>query len=469
MSSNDTYDAVIVGGGMAGLSAAARATELGLSVAILEKGEGERYPCNARMSGGVFHVAFNDIKSPPETLRAAIDTATAGAAEAGQAKAVADNAGALVDWLGKQGARFIRTKVAWQNYILAPPRPLRAGIDWIGRGPDVVLRQLVANIEKRGGNIHLGTRAKSLVMQHGQCVGVKVERAGQELTISARAVVLADGGFQSNTDMLREHITPAPAKLKQRGGVTGSGDGLRMAREAGAAITALDRFYGHLLCRDAMHSDAVWPYPELDGIATSSILVNDRGVRFLDEGRGGVWIANTIAKQADPLCATIIFDSKIWEGPGRSARIPANPTLENAGGTIHRAPTLAALAEKAGVPAAALEATVAAYNAGVRNKTFSALSPARTPQKFTPWPIEAAPFFAIPVCAGITYTMGGIRVDGDARVLREDGSAIDRLYAAGTTTGGLEGGEPAAYLGGLTKAGVQGLCAAEHIARTLKT
>jgi fumarate reductase flavoprotein subunit len=53
--------------------------------------------------------------------------------------------------------------------------------------------------------------------------------------------------------------------------------------------------------------------------------------------------------------------------------------------------------------------------------------------------------------------------------LREDGSAIDGLYAAGTTTGGLEGGEPAAYLGGLTKAGVQGLCAAEHIARTLKT
>ncbi len=77
MSSTGTYDVVIVGGGMAGLIAAARAAELGLSVAVLEKGEGERYPCNARMSGGVFHVAFNDIKSPPATLRAAIDSATA--------------------------------------------------------------------------------------------------------------------------------------------------------------------------------------------------------------------------------------------------------------------------------------------------------------------------------------------------------------------------------------------------------
>ncbi len=470
MSSTHTYDAVIVGGGLAGLVAAVRATELGLSVAVLEKGEGERYPCNARMSGGVFHVAFNDIKSPPATLRAAIDQATAGSAEPEPAQAVADKAGVLVDWLGKQGARFIRTNVAWQNYILAPPRPLRAGIDWVGRGPDVLLRQLVGIIETRGGKIHLGTRATSLAMLDGRCTGVIAEAAGgQSLTLCAHAVVLADGGFQSNTDMLREHVTPAPAKLKQRGGVTGTGDGLRMAQEAGAAITALDRFYGHLLCRDAMHSDKVWPYPELDGIATASILVNDQGARFLDEGRGGVWIANTLAKQVDPLCATIIFDTKIWEGPGRSARIPANPTLETAGGTIHRAPTLAALAEKVGTPAAALEASVAAYNAAVHTKSFAALSPVRSPERFPPWAIETAPFFAIPVCAGITYTMGGIRIDADARVLRGDGSVIDGLYAAGTTTGGLEGGEPAAYLGGLTKAGVQGLCAAEHIARTLKS
>ena len=82
-------------------------------------------------------------------------------------------------------------------------------------------------------------------------------------------------------------------------------------------------------------------------------------------------------------------------------------------------------------------------------------------------PILKAPFYAIPMCTGITYTMGGIRIDADARVLRPDGRAIGGLYAAGSTTGGLEGGERATYLGGLTRAGVQGLCAAEHIARTL--
>jgi fumarate reductase flavoprotein subunit len=84
-------------------------------------------------------------------------------------------------------------------------------------------------------------------------------------------------------------------------------------------------------------------------------------------------------------------------------------------------------------------------------------------------PIASAPFHAIPVIAGITYTMGGILIDGEARVLRTDGLVIEGLYAAGSTTGGLEGGPPVGYLGGLAKAGVQGLIAAESIARRART
>ncbi len=137
--------------------------------------------------------------------------------------------------------------------------------------------------------------------------------------------MLADGGFQADTDLLKAHITSSPDKLKQRGAATGTGDGLAMAEAVGAALTPLTGFYGHLLCRDAMHSDKVWPYPELDGIAVSAIVVDAGGRRILDEGMGGVWLANQIAALPDPLCASIVFDSAIWDGPGRSARIPANP------------------------------------------------------------------------------------------------------------------------------------------------
>jgi fumarate reductase flavoprotein subunit len=213
-----------------------------------------------------------------------------------------------------------------------------------------------------------------------------------------------------------------------------------------------------------MTSDKVWPYPELDALALSGIVVGPDGRRHLDEGVGGVALTNAIARLPDPLSMTVVFDATIWEGPGRSARIPANPALANAGGTIWQAPTLPALARLAGLDAANLESTVSAYNGALADKRFATLAPPRTADRFAPKSIATAPFFAIPLCAGMTYTMGGIKIDGSCRVLRQDGSAIPGLYAAGSATGGLEGGSRIAYLGGLAKAGVQGLAAAEHVA-----
>lgn len=458
---------VIVGGGLAGLVAGARASELGRSVIVLEAGADERYPCNARMSGGVFHIAFTDITSPPEMLRAAIDKASEGKADSAQADAMANHGLRMVQWLKTQGAQYIRTQVAWQNHILAPPRPIVAGQEWMGRGPDVMLRRLVEKITQRGGQVIRGARAERLVVSGGRVTGIEARTASGAQAFQARAVVLADGGFQSNLTMLGEHIAKNPEGVKQRGGASGMGDGLNMAREIGAGITALNRFYGHLLCRDAMTSDKVWPYPELDAIATAGILVDAKGQRFVDEGLGGVALANAIARLPDPLSVTAIFDAAIWDGPGKSARIPANPTLANAGGTIHKAPSLAALAQMARIDAGGLEATVTAYTRAAQAKTVAGLSPTRSTDRFAALPITTAPFMAIPIVAGVTYTMGGIRVDGSSRVLRADGTIIDGLYAAGSTTGGLEGGERAAYIGGLTKAGVQGLLAAEHIAASL--
>ena len=78
-------------------------------------------------------------------------------------------------------------------------------------------------------------------------------------------------------------------------------------------------------------------------------------------------------------------------------------------------------------------------------------------------------FIAIPVCAGITYTMGGIAIDGHARVKHRDGGVIDGLYAAGSATGGIEGGKLAGYIGGLSKAATFGFRAAEHAADALQT
>ncbi len=463
------FDLVVVGAGLAGMVAGTRAAERGLRVAVLEQGSDPRYLCNTRWSGGIIHVGYTDPKEPPAAIRAAIERNTNGHTDPALAEVMVSETTRVIDWLRAQGGRFMRAgAVAWQNWMMAPPRPLVAGLDWQGRGPDVMLRLLGDRLRGFGGSLMLGTRATALLMRDGRCVGLTMERAGGTEAIAARAVVLADGGFQGNLDLLRRHIMKVPEQVKQRGTSTGIGDGLRMAQAVGAAITPLDCFYGHLLVRDSMVNDRVWPYPELDGIASAAILVDEAGQRVTNEGMGGIHMANMLARSEKPLSTTIVFDARIWEGPGRSARIPVNPELVRAGGTVHRADTLDALAGLAGLDPAGLARTVAAHNAACASGAFASLAPPRTTDRYKPMPIATGPFMAIPVCPGITYTMGGIRIDSDARVLSESGGVIPGLYAAGATTGGIEGGPLIGYVGGLSKAAVFGFRSAEHAARTMK-
>ena len=462
------YNLIIVGGGLAGLTAGVRALELGQRTLIIEKGEGESYPCNSRHSGGILHIGFLDPYRPAEDLTQVIEQRSGGDADDAQTAVMANNGARFLDWLQDKGAQFVRfNEQEGYRWCMAPPRSLRAGIDWQGRGPDVVLRSLAKRFVELGGRIRRGTHAQSLLMQAERCCGVTVIENARSETIHGDHVLIADGGFQANQELYRQHISDNFDRVFQRGARTGMGDGLKMAVDAGASLRGLDRFYGHVLCRDALHNDNVWPYPEIDAIATSGVVVNASGQRLADEGVSGVFLTNELARAPsdDPSNGILyaIFDVAIWEGPGRSARIPANPLLEGAGGTVLRADTIAELAALAGLPSEDLVATIDNYNAALVSGTLEQLSIPRSCD-LQPWPIIEAPFMAIPVCPGITYTMGGIAIDEHAQVQNEDGRPIAGLLAAGAATGGLEGGRHAAYIGGLMKAGVFGLIAAERVA-----
>lgn len=458
------YDLVIVGGGLAGMTAGVRALELGLRASVIEKGEGESYPCNSRQSGGILHIGFLDPYREQAELDAVIDERSGGDADKAQSSALAATGAQFIDWLQDKGTRFVRfNELEGYRWCMAPPRALRAGSDWQGRGPDVVMRALRTRFVESGGSFRNGTRAQSLLMHEERCAGVVVEKDGQRETITGNHVLIADGGFQANADLYAAHMGAEFERVFQRGARTGMGDGLKMAVEAGAALKGTDRFYGHVLCRDALHNDNVWPYPEIDAIATSGIVVNGDGQRIADEGISGVYLTNALAHAAadEPLYA--IFDAAIWDKPGQSARIPANPLLERAGGTVLQADTLADLAALTGVAESGLVATVDSYNAALTAGTLDQLAIARS-TLMQPWPIAKPPFMAIPVCPGITYTMGGIAIDEHAQVLSASGEPISGLLAAGSATGGLEGGRNAAYIGGLMKAGVFGMIAAERVA-----
>jgi fumarate reductase flavoprotein subunit len=246
---------------------------------------------------------------------------------------------------------------------------------------------------------------------------------------------------------------------------------MAMALRAGAAMSDMAGLYGHLHSRDALTNDALWPYPALDEVASRYMVVDGTGRRVVDEGLGGIHAAAVIARTDDPAGVTIICDKNGWEGKNSAASsgyLPVNPMLEKGGGTVLIASTIRELAQKAGIDPDGLETEVARYNEALVKGSLKQLTPARSEGANAPMPITVPPFVALPAVAGITYTMGGPLIDVHSRVQHRDGGEIPGLYAAGSTSGGLEGYARNGYAGGLVKAAVTGLRAAEHIAGSCK-
>ena len=466
-------DVIIVGGGLAGLVAACRVSELGLKAIVLEQGADTSYLCNTRVTGGVVHFAAESLTEPADFL--------------------ADKVVRITDWVrrppfdrrsGERRAPCARLDLGAgstisgasvplprHQWVLAPLRMARSGLDpagWKGRSGDATMGALTSVIKKRGSEIHLGTKARGLLFEGDRCVGVEATGPnGQTVRLAGRAVILADGGFQADDDLVRRFISKHPERVQRRNAGTGTGDAVRMLERAGAKLVGMKYFYGHLLSRDAMKQDNLWPYPGLDSLATAGIVVNSKGERAFDEGLGGVYLSNAIAWADDPLDYWVIFDEAIWSGPGRVELflIGANPGLVNSKGTMFQADTLSALEQKAGFDVGAIERAAAAYNEAVAGGALASLPVKRSTHLFEAMPLRKPPFYAVPMCSGLTFTMGGAAVDENMRVLRADNSPISGLYAAGKSAGGLEGGEPVGYVGGLSLGLITGLRAAESIAR----
>lgn len=467
MLQGDAADVVVVGGGLAGLAAANRARDLGLTALVLEASPEPAYLCASRLSGGLFHVAYRSVTAPPAELAAKVLAATQQHVEPRLARALADNAARSVEWLKAQGVAFTRIEPdqGWRDCVAAPLGFYdQSHMVWEGLGADVMLKTLEARLTSRGGRILRGTRAVELLVQGDAVCGVRARQGDTTASIAARSVVLADGGFQGNRDMLREYVSPHPERLKLRGPAAGQGDGIRMARAVGAALVGMPYFYGHVLSADALHDDRLCPFPFVDFLAAAGMLVDASAERFVDESKAGVFMANAMARHGDG-AATVIFDEAIWNDAGRVFFCPPNPNLVEGGGTLHKSDSLEELALLAGLPPERLAASVRRRNEALASGELGTGADERGALKYQAVPIGKPPYYAAPACACITHTTGGVRVDAQARVLREDGTPIPHLHAAGSTAGGLEGGPQAGYVGGLIKALVFGVLAAEAAGR----
>ena len=229
------YDLVVVGAGVSGLVAGVRAAQAGRSVRVLEKLQQERYVCNSRLTTGVWHCCAMDLLSDPELLESRIMDVTGHYAQPDLARAIARDGLRSVRWMQQLGIRFMKGPFNYQSFMLSPPSLTPQGRQWEGRGGDVMLRTLETELIRHGGRILRGHRAMRLLKSGEKVTGLQGETAdGVPFSINADAVIIADGGFQANPEMLRRSISSNPEKIFQRNAGTGMGDGISMAQEAGA-------------------------------------------------------------------------------------------------------------------------------------------------------------------------------------------------------------------------------------------
>jgi fumarate reductase flavoprotein subunit len=456
-------DVVVVGAGLAGFTAAARAAEQGARVVLIDKSAGELGDGNVLMASGSLRAGGKSPRANPQELYDFVMSERV--AYPDLARAWSQTCARAVDWLIAAGVKLNETAAGriWLDQSgpvsLAPVYKKDVGTR--------ALSKLKERFLRFGGTYLKSVEAQDLLVEGDRVAGVRGGHSDEAIELRSQATILSTGGFSANKEMVQRYIGPRADQCKLRGSPQCTGDGLRMALEVGAQAVNLQYFYGHLISRKALVDDRFWPYPRLDSFVDAGILVDRHGDRFVDEGRGDVAVANELARTDDVAGATLIFDQEAWQAARDDAFAetlktpPPNPWLMDHGGEIFTAPTIAGLAEAIGVEAALLTGTVERYQRAVKHGDTRSLP---VPRTGTP-KILRPPYFGVKVIPGITFTMGGILVNGRGEALRESEEPIPGLYAAGDAIGGLMGGYRGGYTGGLMQAVVTGLLAGENAAR----
>lgn len=456
-------DVLVVGAGLAGFSASVRACEQGAKVLLIEKSAGELGDGNVLMASGSLRAGG---KSPRTDQRELYDfVMSEGVAYPDLVKSWSATCGRAVDWLISAGVKVSESAPGriWLDQSgavsLAPVYKKDVG--------SRALTKLKERFIELGGTYMNNVEAQKLLLEDGRVCGVAGTKSGAQIELRSGATVLTTGGFSANKDMVCRYIGRHADRCKLRGSKQCTGDGLRMALAVGAKAVNLQYFYGHLISRKALVDDRFWPYPRLDSFVDEGILVDRRGARFVDEGRGDVAVANELARVEDVAGATLIFDQATWSAArddsfSNSVKTPPpNPWLMDNDGEIFTAPTVEALAKTIGVDAGTLTETVDRYNRAVESGAGNSLPLPRTGK---PKPLREA-FYGLKVIPGITFTMGGILIDGRGRALSQEEQPIAGLYAAGDAIGGLMGGFRGGYTGGLMQAVVTGILSGENSCR----
>jgi tricarballylate dehydrogenase len=459
------YDVAIVGAGNAALCAALAACEGGARVVVLECAPEDESGGNSRFTAGAMRFAYNGLEDLQKVVTdltdKEIETTDFGTYtqdqffddmfRVTQFRTNPDLCEVLVRqslptmvWMRENGVRFVPI-YGRQAFKIDGRFKFWGGltVEAVGGGPGLV-EMLTASAETAGIDILYETRALSLIWDGVRLGGVTVRHKQEIKDVSARAVILAAGGFQSNSEMRTRYLGPGWDLAKVRGTPYNTGDGINMAIDIGAAtagnwsgchavgweLNAPE--FGDLAVGDNFQKHS-YPF---------GIIVNARGARFVDEGAD--FRNYTYAKYGGEVLAQPghfawqVFDAKVLHLLRDEYRIRQVTKVSS--------DTLEGLSEQMeGVDADGFLATVRAYNEAVRTdipfdpnvKDGRGTNGLALPKSNWANTLDEAPFEAYAVTCGITFTFGGLRIDTDARVQSTDYEPIPGLYAAGELTGGI--------------------------------
>ena len=331
------------------------------------------------------------------------------------------NSADAIDWLDEHGITLHNVSSFGGASVKRIHRPVNAEGKTVSVG-SYMIPLLQENCEKAGVKMMLDTTATEILTDaNGAAVGVKATGAsGETVTVNAKAVVLATGGFGANLDMVVKY------KPELKGFMTTNapgiqGQGIEMAQAIGAATVDMDQIQIHPTV-EANTAALITEGLRGDG----AILINEEGQRFIDEvGTRDVVSAAEIAQTGS--YSWLVVDqamadaSSVIQGYIKKGYTVTGATYEELGKAM-------------GVDAAAFAETMEKWNGYVEAKNdpdFGRTSFAN--------PLNTAPYYAVKVTAGVHHTMGGLKINANTEVLNEKGEVIPGLFAAGEVAGGVHG------------------------------